>query len=199
MLSTRFQLPDRTRNIFCSIGDVYKAEFVPAAVLLQKMRYNLFGTNGTCEYYAKHGVKMSVLHKPQSTEKPNVVDWIQKKDLDLVINVSDAGDDDISDGYLIRRATVDFGISMLTNIKTATLFIQALARKSSLKIDSMDELHAMPKMGWTTPALFSQKMVKGAAAHVQGTKSPRGRSMSITAGSAPAVLALSTHVEGAAE
>ena len=51
------------------------------------MRYKLFGTAGTCEYYAKEGIKMSVLLKPQSAEKPNVVDWIQKKDLDLVINV----------------------------------------------------------------------------------------------------------------
>jgi carbamoyl-phosphate synthase/aspartate carbamoyltransferase len=179
MMSTRFKLPDRTRCIFCSIGDVYKAEFVEPARLLQRMKFQLFGTQGTVAYYADKGVKMSVLHKPQSDKKPNVVDWIQKKKLDLVINVSDAGDDDISDGYLIRRATVDFGISMLTNIKTAALFIQALNRRTELSIISMDELHAMPKMGWTTPALFSAKVRDSGA--VLRPRSPRARSMSISA------------------
>ena len=66
MMSTRFKLPDRTRCIFCSIGDVYKAEFVEPARLLQRMKFQLFGTQGTVAYYADKGVKMSVLHKPSA-------------------------------------------------------------------------------------------------------------------------------------
>jgi hypothetical protein len=40
----------------------------------------------------------------------------------------------------------------------------------------MDELYAMPKMGWTTPALFTSKLHQGAA---HKPRSPRQRAMSI--------------------
>ena len=59
------------------------------------------------------------------------------KKIDLVINIFDPYfKKEFDDDYLIRRATIDFGIPLLANLQTAELFAQAIAAKklSDLKI-----------------------------------------------------------------
>ena len=68
---------------------------------------------------------MHSLHKPphelSSSEngEPGVLDWIRSKRIDLVINIPEGTTktDEVTAGYLMRRAAVDFGASLLTNIK----------------------------------------------------------------------------------
>lgn len=50
--------------------------------------------------------------------------------IDLVINVPDSMDSHgVTDGFEMRRMAVDNGIGLLTDIKTAVLFVAALNRK----------------------------------------------------------------------
>jgi len=48
-----------------------------------------------------------------------VLEWIRDKRVDLVINIPEGTrrTDEITSGYLMRRTAVDFGCSLLTNIK----------------------------------------------------------------------------------
>ena len=50
----------------------------------------------------------------------SVLDWIREKKIDLVINIPEGTTrgDEVTSGYLMRRAAVDFGTSLLTNIKS---------------------------------------------------------------------------------
>lgn len=74
--------------------------------------------------------QVSLLNKPTSDLKPNCIDYLENKMIDLVINVRDSHADDgsITDGYLIRRKAVDFSVCLLTDVKLALLCIQARAR-----------------------------------------------------------------------
>ena len=49
----------------------------------------------------------------------SVIKWIESKVVDLVINIPEGTTrrDEVTSGYLIRRAAVDFGVGLLTNIK----------------------------------------------------------------------------------
>ena len=49
----------------------------------------------------------------------SVVEWIRTKCIDLVINIPEGStrSDEVTAGYLMRRTAVDFGCSLLTNIK----------------------------------------------------------------------------------
>lgn len=49
----------------------------------------------------------------------SVLDWIKDRKVDLVINIPEGTThgDEVTSGYLMRRAAVDFGTSLLTNIK----------------------------------------------------------------------------------
>ncbi len=62
-----------------------------------------------------------MLSKPPNEGPNSVIAWIKQRKIDLVINIADgstkSGVDEITSGYLMRRTTVDFGVSLITNIK----------------------------------------------------------------------------------
>lgn len=55
----------------------------------------------------------------QGRDQGAVLDWIRAQRIDLVINIPEGSTrgDEITSGYLMRRTAVDFGCSLLTNIK----------------------------------------------------------------------------------
>lgn len=88
---------------------------------LQEMGYNLVGTEGTAEFFKQHGVRISVLSKPPDEGPDSVIAWIKQRKIDLVINIADGSTksaaDEITSGYIMRRTAVDYGASLITNIK----------------------------------------------------------------------------------
>lgn len=54
-----------------------------------------------------------------SLDEDDAVSWIRQKKIDLLINIPEGTTrkDEVTAGYLMRRAAVDFGASLLTNIK----------------------------------------------------------------------------------
>jgi carbamoyl-phosphate synthase/aspartate carbamoyltransferase len=52
-------------------------------------------------------------------QQGTVLDWIRAKKVDLVVNIPEGSTrtDEFTAGYLMRRTAVDFGCSLLTNIK----------------------------------------------------------------------------------
>ena len=116
------------------------------------MGYNLVGTAGTAEYYSKNGVGMLTLAKPPCEGPESVIAWIRQKKIDLVINIADGSTksavDEITAGYLMRRTAVDFGASLITNIKCAVMFVEALHRNKTLPCKSSEEYVGVPMVGW---------------------------------------------------
>ena len=135
LLASTFTLPQKSKDkyILVSIAeDKMRAEFLESVVQLHRMGYQLAGTPGTAEFYASHEIPVTVLQKPSQEEgvafangQPNegsqdsVLRWIREKRIDLVINIPEGTNrsDEVSAGYLMRRAAVDFGTSLLTNMK----------------------------------------------------------------------------------
>jgi hypothetical protein len=54
---------------------------------------------------------------------------MEKNQIDLIVNTSSRIDikKEETDGYLLRRRAVDQGISLITNIKIAKLFIESIS------------------------------------------------------------------------
>lgn len=130
LLSTGFKLPDK--NILLSIGPVErKREFLSSIFLLQEMGYKLFATKNTHDSLVAQGVKdLTFVFKPHVKREPNVATLLRQHKLDLVINVPDSMDSQgLTDGFEMRRVAVDNGVGLVTDIKTAILFCQALHRK----------------------------------------------------------------------
>ena len=148
MLSSTFNLPQKKdgKHILVSIAeDNMRAEFLESVAHLSDMGFALVGTPGTAEYYSNHGIKIQALQKPgdgfDEDSDLSVIRWIKEKHIDMVINIPEGTSrrDEVTSGYKIRRTAVDFGVSLLTNIKCALLFCEALYRNKPLPCKSAEE------------------------------------------------------------
>jgi carbamoyl-phosphate synthase large subunit len=73
---------------------------------------------------------------------PTAIDLIRSGDADLVVNIpKDASEEELENDYMIRRAAVDCGVPLITNLQLAQGLVQALCRKSleDLEIKSWQE------------------------------------------------------------
>lgn len=127
-MSAGFKLPKK--NILITIGALkFKVEFLPAAQTLAKLGFQLYGTEGTVAFYAKHGIDMKVYHKASSDKHPNVLEAIKDGEVDLLINIPRKDEpSELTDGYHIRRTAVDFSIPLISNIKCAVLMVSAFEK-----------------------------------------------------------------------
>jgi len=128
MISVGFTLPKK--NICLTIGKIEdKAAFLNPARKLVDLGYNLFATEGTSKFLKENGVPVTKLHKAHSGKKPNIIDYLIDKKLDLVIDIPKTyARDEITDGYLIRRRAVDSNIPLITNIQIGRALVDAIER-----------------------------------------------------------------------
>ncbi|MEK9133212.1 MAG: carbamoyl-phosphate synthase (glutamine-hydrolyzing) large subunit [Patescibacteria group bacterium] len=128
MISVGFTIPKK--NICLTIGRIEdKADFLSSARKLHQMGYSLFATEGTSKFLYENHVPVMMLHKARSGKKPNIIDYLIEKKLDLVIDIPKTyARDEITDGYLIRRRAIDSNIPLLTNIQIARTLVEALEK-----------------------------------------------------------------------
>lgn len=130
MLSVGYRLPKK--NIMLSTGDSRsKIELLEPCRTLVSKGYKLFATPGTQKFLAEGGVEATAVHWPDEKEQPNVMDMIRKKELDLVINIpKNLSKDELNNDYSIRRGAVDHNITLLTNARLASAFLNAVCDKT---------------------------------------------------------------------
>ena len=129
MLSVGFRMPHKEKGILMSSGEARsKVELLEAARMLQQGGYTIYATSGTAQFLAQSGIESQVVHWPDSTQKPNVIDVIRDHRIDLVINIpKNHTERELQNGYLIRRAAVDHNIPLITNARLASAFIRAFS------------------------------------------------------------------------
>lgn len=159
MLSTSFNLPSRQSCILLSIAsDQFRREFADSARILQTCGFRLYGTPGTARFYKDaHGIDLVVVTKPvdENDDGPGTaLSSLRNQEIDLVINVSDGATrrQEITSGYLIRRASVDFGVSLITNIKCAVTLVECLEaglHEGLLEPRHIGEYYEIPTVGWS--------------------------------------------------
>jgi carbamoyl-phosphate synthase large subunit len=106
------------------------------------MGVNLFATKGTADFLSANNVKAKVLHWPLERKSPNVLEYLTKRKIDLVINIpKNYQEQELTNDYLIRRKAADWSIPLITNIQLAQRFVEAISCKGSddLKIKSWAE------------------------------------------------------------
>jgi carbamoyl-phosphate synthase large subunit len=141
MLSVGYSYPKK--NILLSTGPMRsKVELVNSCKLLEEKGYNLFATRGTAQFLEMNGIEVTMLHWPDEDKKPNTLDYLRNKMIDLVINIpKDLSKTELSNDYLIRRSAVDFNIPLITNGRLASAFLMAICKLplEEIAIKSWDE------------------------------------------------------------
>lgn len=128
ILATGGKIPEK--GIFISLGGMdKKINFLRDCRDLQSINVPIYATEKTAKFLKKNGINAKTLYKIYEKKSPNVIDYFQKKKIDLVINVVENNAKDVHDSYEIRRAAVDNNILLLSKIKKAALFLNALSTK----------------------------------------------------------------------
>jgi carbamoyl-phosphate synthase large subunit len=134
MLSVGYTIPKK--NILLSTGAMRsKVELINSCRALADKGYNLFATKGTADFLGMNNIEAMVLHWPDEDKKPNTLDYLRNKMIDLVINIpKDLTAGELSNDYSIRRAAVDYNIPLITNARLASAFILAFCKISEDEI-----------------------------------------------------------------
>jgi carbamoyl-phosphate synthase large subunit len=126
---------------FITVTDSDKAGAVAIAQTLHDLGFRIVATRGTAEAIERMGIPAARLNKV-GEGSPHVVDWIERGDVDLVVNTP-TGSGARTDGWEIRRAAVARGIPCLTTLSGGLAAARAIsaARQGAPAVLSLQELH----------------------------------------------------------
>ncbi|MBQ0054055.1 MAG: carbamoyl-phosphate synthase (glutamine-hydrolyzing) large subunit, partial [Bacteroidales bacterium] len=142
MLSVGYRIPEK--NILFSTGDAkQKAELLGAAKLLVSKGYNLYATSGTFRFFTENNIPATRAYWPNEQDcEPQAVDLISRHKIDMVVNIpKNLTHIELTNGYKVRRAAVDFNVPLITNGRLASAFITAFCNTpiDDMEIKSWDE------------------------------------------------------------
>ena len=142
MLSVGQRIPEH--SILLSSGTArQKADMLEPAMMLHRKGYKLYATAGTHKFLEDNGIPSTRVRKPsEEGEFPDALQLIHERQIDMVVNIPRTLEKrELSDGYKIRRAAIDFNIPLITNARLATTFIRAFCKMSQddISIKSWDE------------------------------------------------------------
>ena len=159
------------KNILFSVGSYReKLEILPSVQKLHAAGYNIFATSGTADFLTEHNVPCKVSlssgghavsfptkqiqyletlpegHSEQKSEY-SLTQHLANNLIDMYINLPSKNHyrrpaSYASKGYHTRRMAVDFAIPLITNVKNAKMLAEALVRRLSLDVSSVDSKYS---------------------------------------------------------
>ncbi len=130
-------------TVFITVTDGDKAGAAAIASRLQDLGFRIVATAGTAQSVRGMGCRVDAVLQKVGDGSPNVVDWIQTGEIQLVINTP-TGSGARADGWEIRRAAVAAGIPCITTLSgahAAARAIDAARRHGEPPVLSLQELH----------------------------------------------------------
>lgn len=148
VLSVGNTIPEK--KILLSTGDsLQKADMLTACKLLAEKGYELYATGGTYKYFIENSIPCKRVLWPSEASNasmkslfPSALDMIKNKEVDMVINIpKNFSEEELYNGYHIRRNSIDSNIPLFSNARLATAFIRAFCSMSmdDIQIKSWDE------------------------------------------------------------
>jgi carbamoyl-phosphate synthase large subunit len=128
-------------SVFFSVKNKDKRQGALVAAELERLGFKLFATKGTAHALRTRGVKVSEVNKVHEA-RPNIVDLINQKKIDLIINTP-AGTGALSDDFHIRRAALLNGVIAVTTLSAASETVHGIAAMQGLglRVKALQDYH----------------------------------------------------------
>ncbi len=107
----------RTGNVFISVNDKDKKLIVSVAKELHELGLGIYSTGGTAKILRENGIKVTEVKKVYEG-RPNIVDSIKNKEIQLIINTP-IGREAREDDKYIRQAAIQYSIPVVTTARGA--------------------------------------------------------------------------------
>jgi carbamoyl-phosphate synthase large subunit len=127
--------------ILISVADRDKTGALKVAKEFSRFNFKIYTTKGTKEFFKKHGIDSEFINKIHE-DRPNIVDRIMNKEIQLVINTPKGKSTEYDDSY-IRKTAIKFGVPYITTISAALAAAKGIEmrKKKELAIKSLQEYH----------------------------------------------------------
>ncbi|MBI2692010.1 MAG: carbamoyl-phosphate synthase large subunit [Solirubrobacterales bacterium] len=134
-------LPDGG-TVFITVHDRDKPAATQTAASLHDLGFKIIATGGTARSIRRMGIPVEAINKIGEGSN-NVVEWIERGDVQLVVNTP-SGSGARADGYEIRIAATARGIPCITTMTGASAAARAIGamRTHGDEVRSLQELHA---------------------------------------------------------
>jgi len=142
--ATQLRLPTQG-TIFISVTDEDKSSVLEVARRFKKLGFNIIATTGTNEFLLKNGIESRQIEKLHQG-RPNIVDAITNKEIQLIVNTP-SGRLGKSDDSYIRKAAIKHKIAYVTTISAAIAAAKGIEAYSQGhgEVKSLQNYHALLK------------------------------------------------------
>ncbi len=125
MVAAGYHMADYGTVLF-TIGDRDKDESLKLAKRFSAIGYSILSTEGTQKFFKENGVESGCVGKIGTTGK-TVLDVVRKREVQFVVNTfTESRNEHITDGFLIRRESVENNIPCLTSLDTVFALLSVL-------------------------------------------------------------------------
>ena len=122
-------------RVLVSISDHYKGEFEPIAKRMAALGFEFYATTGTGGYLAGLGIPFNHVDKI-GEGTANVLSLIRNEKLSLVVNIPSKGRNSRTEGFRIRRTSIENKVPCMTSLDTLKYVLDILER--DIREDSVE-------------------------------------------------------------
>ena len=112
--------------VFISVTDRDKPAVLDIARRFQDLGFSIKATEGTFEFLEQNGVKCERSFKIHELQRPNIVDEIKSRKIDLIINTPIGKASALDDAY-IRKSAIKYKIPYVTTVAAARASVLGIA------------------------------------------------------------------------
>lgn len=142
-LASGQRVSDDNKMVLATVNDNDKDEFIEIAKDMNELGYKFIATEGTAKALKEAGVECEVVNRVEEP-RPNILDVIRNKQVDLVVNTPTKGNDSTRDGFKIRRTATEFQTEIMTSLDTLKAMVAVNKKHVSselMKVYSLDEIN----------------------------------------------------------
>ena len=134
-LGAGINLPQHKKMIL-TVRTPEQENAVPIARRFLALGYEIYATLGTKKALARAGVEVIGINKIEQ-EAPTLMDLLLEHEIDLVIDIPKQGEHS-HDGFLIRRTSIETGVTCLTSLDTADALLTSLEHVDKAQMSLID-------------------------------------------------------------
>ena len=129
------QMSDKRGVVLATINNYDKEEFIEIAKDMKELGYTFVATEGTAKSLRENGIDADVVNRVEEA-RPNILDAIRNKQVDIVINTPTKGNDSTRDGFKIRRTATEFSTEVMTSLDTLKALVEV--KKKEIKDSGLE-------------------------------------------------------------
>ncbi|MEN6616125.1 MAG: ATP-grasp domain-containing protein, partial [Syntrophorhabdus sp.] len=130
-------------KVLVTVVDQDKKDIVDVVKQLVKLGFTIVATDGTHRFLGEKGIDSTFIKKVHEG-RPNIVDAIHNKEINLVINTPSGKSSKYDDSY-IRKAAIKYKIPYITTSAAAKATAEGIkasvANKGEIKVKSLQSYH----------------------------------------------------------